>query len=95
MSSFNSKNKIHLHTFVIPLVKPKKFLASHVSTLDVPYITYLPLNFNRLRPRSQSSPAIQSKIRSTPSGANLNLVSFVTIKKNVLFSLTYLRTSFV
>lgn len=55
----------------MPFVKPKRFFASQVSTLDVPYMMYFPLNFNKARPRSQSSPPIQSKTRSTPSGAIL------------------------
>ena len=59
-------------TLVMPLVMPKRFFTSQLSTLDVPYITYLPLNFRTLKPRSQSSPAIQSRIRSTPSGEILS-----------------------
>ena len=59
---------LKIYTFVIPLVIPKRFLASQVSKLDVPYIIYFPLNLSKLRPRSQSSPAIQSRIRSIPSG---------------------------
>ncbi len=56
----------------MPLVIPKKFLTSQLSKLDVPYITYFPLNLSKLSPRSQSSPAIQSRTRSIPSGVILN-----------------------
>ncbi len=58
-------------TFVIPFARPNRFLTSQLSKLDVPYIIYLPLNLSKARPRSQSSPAIQSSTRSTPSGATL------------------------
>ncbi len=64
-------NNFNIHTLAIPLAIPNKFFASQLSKLDVPYITYFPLNLSKPRPRSQSSPAIQSRTRSTPSGAIL------------------------